>query len=258
LLKTWLEHPLTRGKNLDDPSTTWLRRDIIERKRFLRRIYEEWYTMLAAAVPAGQAPALELGSGAGFLDQYIDRLITSEIFRCPDITMVLDACALPFEDRSLRAIVMTDVLHHIPRARDVFAEAARCVQPGGVITMIEPWVTPWSRLVYPKLHHEPFRPDTETWEFPASGPLSGANGALPWVLFVRDRARFEAEFPMWRIETIRPLMPFRYLVSGGVSLRGFTPAWSFGAWTALERAMTPWHYTWAMFAFVVLRREGRA
>ncbi len=80
--------------------------------------------MLAAAVPAvsaagsaglGQAPALELGSGAGFLQQHIDRLITSEIFRCPDITMVLDACALPFEDRSLRAIVMTDVLHHIPR-----------------------------------------------------------------------------------------------------------------------------------------------
>lgn len=265
MLKTWLEHPLTRGANLDDPSTTWLRRDIIEQKRFLHRIYEEWYTMLASAVPApggsadaGHAPALELGAGAGFCHKYIGDLITTEIFRCPDITMVLDACALPFEDRSLRAVVMTDVLHHIPRVRDFFAESARCVRPGGVIAMVEPWVTSWSRLIYTKLHHEPFRPDTDAWEFPTNGPLSGANGALPWVLFERDRARFEAEFPMWRIETVRPLMPFRYLVSGGVSLRGLVPSWSYGAWTALERAMTPWHHRWAMFAFIVLRRGGNA
>jgi SAM-dependent methyltransferase len=254
LLKSLLEHPLTRGANLDDPSTTWLRQTIIEQKTFLRRIYEEWYGMLAAAVPNGPAPAIEIGAGAGFLAKYIDGLIVTEIFRCPDITMVLDACALPFEDRSLRAVVMADVLHHIPQCRRFFAEAGRCVQPGGVIAMVEPWVTSWSRLVYTKLHHEPFSTDTDTWEFPTSGPLSGANIALPWMLFERDRARFEAEFPMWRIETVRPLMTFRYLVSGGVSLRGLVPAWSFGAWTALEQAMTPWHHRWAMFAFVVLRR----
>ena len=162
MLKTWLEHPLTRGKNLDDPSTTWLRREIIEHKRFLRRIYEEWYTMLAAAVARAGRRRRRWNSARapGSCHEYIDRLITTEIFRCPDITMVLDACALPFEDRSLRAVVMTDVLHHIPRVRDFFAEAGRCVQPGGVVAMIEPWVTSWSRLIYTKLHHEPFRPDT--------------------------------------------------------------------------------------------------
>jgi len=45
-------------------------------------------------------------------------------------------------DGSLRAIVMTDVLHHIPNVESFFAEAARCVRPGGVIVMIEPWLTP--------------------------------------------------------------------------------------------------------------------
>ena len=256
MLRRWLEHPLTRGVDLDHPDTTRLRRDIIAGKRFLQRVYQEWYELLATATPAGSAPALELGAGAGFLDRHITGLIRSEIFRCPTITAVLDAQALPFADASLRAIVMTDVLHHLPQVRRFFTEAARCVEPGGVIAMIEPWPSAWSRLIYTRLHHEPFRMDAETWEFPASGPLSGANGALPWLVFARDRARFEAEFPMWRVETIRPLMPFRYLVSGGVSMRSLSPGWSFGVWRALERSLGPWMDRWAMFAFVVLRRSS--
>lgn len=254
VLKAWLEHPLTRGVDLDDPETTWRRREIVEHKRFLWRIYDEWYRLLAGAIPDGPAPVLELGAGAGFLDRYVRGLIKTEIFRCPSITAVLDAQVLPFPSASLRAIVMTDVLHHLPQARLFFAEAGRCVRPGGVIAVIEPWVTPWSRIIYTRLHHEPFRPEADAWEFPARGPLSGANGALPWMLFHRDRTTFEREFPAWRIETIQPLMPFRYLVSGGVSLRGLTPAWSFGAWRRLEGALLPWMDRWAMFAFVVLRR----
>ncbi len=124
--------------------------------------------------------------------------------------------------------------------------------------MIEPWVTKWSTQVFQRLHHEPFQPHAETWEFPSSGPLSGANGALPWIMFERDRSVFEQEFPEWRIRTIRPIMPFRYLVSGGVSLRQLMPAWSFNLWLGLERALSPWMHRLAMFANIVLMKENHA
>ena len=94
------------------------------------------------------------------------------------------------------------------------------------------------------LHPPPpraLRPRGPQWEFPQTGPLSGANGALPWILFVRDRERFERDFPMWRVQSIRPIMPFRYLVSGGVSLRSLTPGWSFEIWSALEKCASPVH-----------------
>ena len=71
MLQGWLAHPLTRGLDIDDPRTTELRRSIIRYKKFLRRIYEEWYTALAGALPEVQGPVLELGSGAGFLREYI-------------------------------------------------------------------------------------------------------------------------------------------------------------------------------------------
>src|SRR5437764_1132092 len=80
------------------------------------------------------------------------QLITSDVFAAPGVDRIIDARELPFADASLRAIAMTDVLHHIAEPRRFLVEATRCIRPGGVLTMIEPWVTPWSRLVYRHLH----------------------------------------------------------------------------------------------------------
>jgi SAM-dependent methyltransferase len=252
----WLAHPAVRGFDLDDPRLVSARRRLVREKAFLRKIYEEWYAAIVTALPAGDGPVLELGSGGGFLEESVPGLITSELQPCPHVRVVLDGQALPLGDSSLRAIVMTDVLHHLPDSRRFLREAARCVRPGGRVVMIEPWVSAWASLVYTRLHHEPFRPEAAEWEFPRGGPLSAANTALPWIIFVRDLARFEREFPQWRIVSIRPIMPFRYLVSGGVSLRALMPGWTFGLWRALERALTPWSGRLAMFAQIVLERTG--
>jgi hypothetical protein len=48
---------------------------------------------------------------------------------------------------------------------------------------------------------------------------------------------------------------FRYLVSGGVSLRPLMPACTFPLWRWLESTLGPWMGNWAMFARVVLVRN---
>ena len=122
--------------------------------------------------------------------------------------------------------------------------------------MVEPWLTPWSRLIYRRLHHEPFEPDAAAWEFPGNGPLSDANGALPWIVFERDRRRFESDFPSWKVRSIAPGMPFRYLLSGGVSLRSLMPGFLHSTWKACESCLRPWMHSWAMFAVIVVERTG--
>lgn len=252
----WLEHPLTRDLPLDSPLTTERRRAVIAGKPFLRRIYEEWYGALVERIPSGAGRILELGSGAGFFQQYVPDVVRSEVFYCSGVDVIADACHLPFAENSLRAIVMTDVFHHVPDVRQFMREAARTVRVGGVIAMVEPWSTTWSRFVYSRFHHEPFRPDAAQWGFEATGPLSSANGALPWIVFARDRATFEREFPQWAVEEIAPGMPLRYLLTGGVSLRALMPGWSFIAWRQVERLMTPLMADIAMFATIALRRRG--
>lgn len=254
-LRRLLAYPLTASLDLDDPVTTALRKSIIASKPFLRAIYDEWYTLLASELPSGEGEALEIGSGAGYCSSFIADLITSEVFFSPDVKIVLDAQQMPFRDGSLRAIMMTNVLHHMPDVRRFLSEARRCLRAGGKILMVEPWVSNWSKFVYTHLHHEPFDPKTADWSFPSTGPLSSANGALPWILFVRDRLEFESCFPELSVEQIRPFLPLRYLVSGGVGMRSLVPGFTHEIWARLERMLQPQMSRLAMFAFIVLERR---
>jgi len=153
---------------------------------------------------------------------------------------------------ALKAIVMSNVMHHMPQVRRFFAEATRCLQPGGVVAMVEPWMTPFSRQVYARLHHEPCEPDAPAWEFPSSGPLSSANEALAWICLQRDRAVYEREFPQLRIESVNPILPLRYMLSGGIAMRGLLPEWTSRPLGWIEQV---WPISrGAMFARLVLRR----
>lgn len=256
LLNNLLQHPLTRGMELDDPRTTLLRKKIIRQKPFLRKIYEEWYSIIYQSLPAINGPILELGSGAGFLKEYIPDLISSDIIAISGNDIVCDALNLPFSQNSLRAIVLLNVLHHIMKPDIFFLETQKCLKKNGVMILIEPWVSAWSKVIYNKLHHEPFAPDSPSWTLPESGPLSGGNDALPWIIFQRDRDIFEKKTG-WYAATIQPIMPFRYLLSGGISMRNIMPSWLFRPITYIENNIPdPLMDNMAMFAIIVLKRKG--
>ena len=137
MMSRWLAHPSTRGVDIDDPRLIAVRRRLVREKAFLRKIYQEWYAAIVEALPSGGDPVLELGSGGGFLDDSVPGLITSELQVCPHVRVVLDGQVLPLSAGSLRAIVMIDVLHHLPESRRFLREAARCVRHGGRMVMIE-------------------------------------------------------------------------------------------------------------------------
>lgn len=255
--KGWLallNHPKTRDLGVDDPRMTELRKDLIQENGFLKCIYDEWYILLASRIPEGPGRVLELGSGAGFLPDYVPDAITSEVFECPGVQATLDGRQLPFLNASLKAILMIDVLHHIAETKPFLEEAERCLRREGVLLMIEPWNSTWSRFIYTSLHHESFNPTSEHWCFPSTGPLSGANGALPWIVFKRDRTIFEREFPNLEIREVQPIMPFRYLVSGGLSRRQLMPKAFFGLWRKLDNWLSAWPHQWPMFVMIEVRK----
>lgn len=249
-----LHHPLTCGIDVDDPQSTILRRRIIQEKGFLRRLYCEWYSLICDRLPSEKTDVLEIGSGAGFLQEFLPQVITSEVFSLAGVERVEDATDLSFEDASLDAIVMTDVLHHVPDVGGFLHEAARTLRDGGRVLMVEPWVTRWSTWVFQNFHHEPFLPETADWRLPDGGPLSMANGALPWMVFVRDRAQFEVQAPELRIASIEPLMPVSYLASGGISMRALLPGVCYRTIRKVERWIGE---RGAMFALIEVHRLPR-
>ena len=246
---------LKKHSNLDDPQIVERSRRMIRQKPFLQKIYDEWYAQLNEAIPAGEGPVLELGAGGGFLKARMPGLITSDILMNPHVDLIADGCRLPLKSGKLRAIVMTNVFHHLPDVHAFLQEATRCVRPGGVIVMVEPWVSFWSRGIYGHVHYEHFAPNTDKWNFSPRHPMSESNNALAWVVFERDRQNFEDLFPEWQLQPIVVGMPFRYLLSGGISLPSLMPGWMFGFWRKFEQLLGPWMPKLALFAQIVLVRR---
>ena len=143
-------------ETLNDPGTTAARRDRLRRGGYLRRLYSHWYRLLLREIPNVPGEVLELGSGGGFFEEFLPGLRTSDVMHVPGVELVVDARSLPFPDGSLRAIVGTNVLHHVPDIERFLGEAQRTLTEGGRLVFIEPWPTALSRPIYRHLHHEPF------------------------------------------------------------------------------------------------------
>ena len=110
LVRRLLADPATSALDPDSSETTLRRRKLILERGFLRKIYDEWYSIVARALPQLPGPVLEIGSGGGFMRSAISGVIASDVLALTRVDVVNDAGHLPFADESLRAIAMTNVL----------------------------------------------------------------------------------------------------------------------------------------------------
>jgi SAM-dependent methyltransferase len=259
--RLWGE-PRARGLDLESAAATAVHARLVREKPFLRRLYERYYGELAAA--AGRAPGglrVELGSGGGFLDEAVPGLVRVDVRPGAGADVVASALALPFAAGSVGAALMLNVLHHLPDVRALFRELERVLVPGGRVAMIEPYASPLSGLVYRFAHHEPFDPGQRGWELAGRGAMTVANDALPWIVFERDRARFEAEFPGLEIVRVVPHTVALYALSGGLSYRSLAPGFLFPAVAAIEElacALPPARRLASMMTVELGKRRGAA
>lgn len=250
----WLKLKETEQFDLDSPERTILHKSIIKQKKFLNSLYIDWYNKLKKFSNYNdQGKFLELGSGGGFIKEIMPNIITSDVISLPDIDKVFYGENMPFENESLDGIVMIDVFHHIPDSRGFLSEANRVLKKNGKLVMSEPWNSPWGKFIYQNFHHEPFEPTSEKWTIINEGSLSGANGALPWIVFKRDRLQFEAEYPDLEIEFIIQHTPLRYLLSGGLTMKQLVPDFLFKFMTYTDRILSIFHFS--MFAYIIVRKK---
>lgn len=238
--------------DIDSPESTIRNGIIIRQKKQLRAIYEDWYNCLKTRVGyQNDGKYLELGSGAGFIKEVMPNIITSDILSLPSCDLVLDCTKMPFENNYLDGILMIDVFHHIQKVELFLGEVQRTLKPNGILVMSEPWYCNWSKFIYSNFHHEPFE-IRSGWDIPSLGPLSGANGALPWIVFHRDLELFKLKFPNLKLKAIEYHTPLRYLLSGGVSHKQFIPDWFFGVFNYLDKKFAS--KSFHMFAFITIEK----
>lgn len=252
----WLKLPEIKNVyDIDDRSTTLLHARIIQKKPFLKKLYTDFYNQFKKSISNNIDTKIfvELGSGGGFIKDIIPNVITSDIIHLPNVDMHFSALDMPFENNTIDAYFMLDVLHHINNPLAFFKELNRCLKIGGKIIMIEPANTYWGRFIYQNFHHEPFD-SSGGWGFENTGHLSSANIAISWIIFYRDRQRFEKEFPSLKILKLKPHTPFRYLISGGVSVRQLLPSFTYYMVKGIEMIISPLNKYFGMFLTIEIEK----
>jgi SAM-dependent methyltransferase len=252
--------PYERLRGLKAGSPEWFleQRRIIFSKPLIDRCYRSWYQRFSRdlqTVPMGyhDLTVLELGSGGGFLKEVLPEVVTSDV--TPGVAdLTVSGEGIPFGDGQLKGILMSHVLHHIHNVRSFFKESSRALCRGGVVSMIEVSHTPFARFFFSRFHPEPYLASANHWEFQQRNSMLDANQALSWIVFVRDRALFEEEFPNLKIERLELLPWFSYLISGGVNSRSLIPSFLAPMGSAMDLLLRPLDPIFALHWYIRLRK----
>ncbi len=283
--------PTVPTGNQSESDVLDVRADVWQKRPLLREIYNRYFAEMIThfATVSGHRPLttdhsfgtiLELGGGSGNFKEYFlahhpqqGTLIASDIVPTRHCDLAADAMDLPFPDASLDNIIMQDVLHHIPFPLRFFAEAQRTLRPGGRIIMTEPYISPFSRLVFKLAHPEPvdlratlFADNSiQNSEFRIQNisdpsPLRGtgafaSNQATPTLLFFRDLEKFNARFPHLQIKHRLRRSLLVYPLSGGFSGPKLLPRFLEPLAWAAEKYLTPLAPLLAFRLLVVIEKQ---
>jgi len=238
-------HPLADRLDIDSQEAVSVHRRIIRENPLLMSHYAFIYGCFKAAeesLSGLQLASLEIGSGGGFLKEFLPSVITSDVVLSEGIDRVEDATALSFADGSLKAVYANGVLHHIKEPARCLAEIERVLAPGGLFVCSEPSSTLFGYFMNKNFHKEATDKNAKDWsieERACGGRLTEANMALPYIIFKRDAALFSRRFERLKIRSVVYYDFLRYTLSGGLSYRPFVPKSLFGLVNALEAASRP-------------------
>lgn len=244
-LKKAFSHPLTDKVDINSRNAVDIHRRIIRESPLLIAHYAfiyKYFKRIDVSLSNLKYPSLEIGSGGGFLKEVLPDVITSDVVKSEGIDRVEDACALSFGDNSLKAVYANGVLHHIKDPTKCLFEIERVLVPGGKFVCNEPSSGPFGYFMNRYFHDEHTDKRVKDWrmeETDAVGRLTGANMALPYIIFKRDAALFRERFKMLKIDSIAYHDFLRYTLSGGLSYRPFVPKILFGAVNFMEAVFKP-------------------
>ena len=236
-------------------------RRVWEQKSVLRRIYnEEFFSRLLFFRKDGVS--VEVGAGPGFFKSKLPGVISTDIVWCPWLDAVADAQKLPFRSSTVTNIFGVDMLHHIASPMTFLIEAQRILIPGGRLILVEPWVTPFSYIIYRYLHQEDCDLSDRPWELSDSNATLGkkafdGNQAIPYLLFApRHRSQTLASLPALTPLVIEPFCLFAYLLSMGFKPMNFLPEVLYPAVSKIEKLTMPlWRRAAALRVFLVLEKS---
>ena len=208
---------------LDQSMQAW------QRSPGLRLVYQSLYAEIAQHCRGSRI--LELGAGIGVSREWIPEVTTTDLVKTEYVDRAMSAYDLeaPEEGGAWSSIFAIDLLHHLREPRRFFESAARQLEPGGCIVLMEPAATALGRIFYKCFHHEPIVVSEvrQPFVFEANGADGEfANMGMGFGLFERNRGAIDSVLRDQGlfVRTIRYRDVLAYPLSGGYSKPQMLPS----------------------------------
>ena len=256
-----LREPTLSCMDIDGQERLELHRKVLGRKHLLRVVFTELHHLfhrLKNEYLEGIGDEIEIGAGVAPMRDTYPKVLATDIIDSPHLDRTINAEAMDLESASVRVIYGQNCFHHFPRPESFFRELERVLVPGGGAILMEPYYGPVATLLFKRLFRtEGFDKTFPDWNTPVKGPMNGANQALSYIVFVRDRELFEQKFPLLRV-VHRSVAPnyLKYLISGGVNFRQLLPNAFIPALSLMEWLLLPFGRLLALHHFVVIKKMG--
>jgi SAM-dependent methyltransferase len=205
----------------------------------------------------GAGQRLEIGAGVSFFNKLFPDVLITDIKKSSHLDRVIDAQQMDLPEYSVRAIYGINCFHHLPEPEKFFHELERVLVPGGGCILIDPYYGPISEMILTRLFKtETFDKSQKNWETNSSGVMVGANQALSYIVFIRDRESFHEKFPGLEIVYAHPMNNYlQYLLSGGLNFKQLVPDFLIPGIKGIEFILTPLAPILALHHIIVLRKK---
>jgi SAM-dependent methyltransferase len=254
-----LREPMLDSLDVDGDARINLHREILSNKKMLKLVFAEIHSELHRLAEDNfdvEGIELELGAGVAPMKDTFPEVLATDIVKADHLDRVLDAQNMDLESDSVRVFYGQNCFHHFPEPVKFFEELDRVLKPGGGAIILEPYFGPFAGFVYKRLFStEGFDKDYPDWETPITGPMNGANQALSYLVFHRDREKFTRMFPNLEIVEEKILKNYlKYLLSGGLNFRQLIPNALTGVVSAIETIASPLKPMFGLHHITVLRK----
>ena len=255
-----LRDPSLNNVNVDDHERLVLHSKMLVRKRMLREVFIEFHHLfkkIDKQFMTAKGIEVELGSGIAPIRDSYPEVLATDVVASPHLDRVLNAEAMQLNDESVRAFFGQNCFHHFPHPDEFFNELERVLPNGGGAILLEPYYGPFATFLFRRLFRtEGFDKSYPSWDTPTTGPMNGANQALSYIVFVRDRIEFEQKHPTLKIVHQAQVGNYlKYLLSGGLNFRQLCPDAMSPIIGFIQRCLSPLNRWLSLHHIIVIRKE---
>ncbi|CAN5280480.1 hypothetical protein BH09BAC5_BH09BAC5_08810 [soil metagenome] len=261
-VRNYLQEPRLKGVDPDSDEMIAVHSRILSEKPQMRKVFSEFYDKCINYDKKyfGDAGGsrVEIGAGVSFFKKKYPEILSTDIKQAENLDMVVDAQEMPFQNGSIRAIYGINCFHHFPDPDKFFRELIRVLDKDGGCVLIDPYYGFTARRFYKKIFDsETFDMNQKEWKNESLGYMNGANQALSYIVFKRDKILFEKKYPELEIVLQKPLNNYlRYLFSGGLNFRSVLPNFFSPLIILFEGILFPVNSLFALHQIIVIRKKN--